>query len=758
MATYYLPSESGWLEDHGSPCHLRLKIEQSYDGATNKSTLTVTPQARSEYVGVTFMLLDNAVLTAGGVTLLAAQSQAGTGDSGYRFQGTENGWASMTTTGGTVKSFSTSVTHNASGAASVAALMHGRLINADWGVNLAFTDNESATLHLQNTRNYTLTISAGTGTGVTVKRGGTALSNGATVSYGEQLAVTFAAVSGYTLVSHTVNGASFTSGGTHTVAGAVTVSATATRNASTIASASSSATTQGSIALSMNRAGVNYHKATVTAGGATLATTAAFVSSVSIPVPRSWFSGYPSATSFTATLTVRSYTTSACTESVGAAVMRSVTIKADSGMAPVLQTGYATASAYNTGAASGLSGYISGYSKATVTLNAAKLDMSAAAGATVSGISVKGGGQTATASPYRTGVLTGTASITVTVTDSRGRQGTQTLSVSTLDYAPPKLSGVTVFRCNSGGTADEDGAWVSVKATASCSSLNGQNSVTLAANGTALTSGTAKILSAGSADDTVTVTVTATDALGNTAQAQRTVPGRKWAMRFGETGNSVGFGTSPTHDAAVNLREGWDLFFGNSSFADKVLATMLLRGTAIPENSDLNDYTTPGSFYVPNSTVAATLSNMPRVTVGGRLWVLQGNSLSPEAFLQIYLVTGSMVTTLHLRRYYNGSWGRWYEMIIDYTSGGTKTGGGVTAKWALNGRSAFVSLSGSLSSAKAADAQILSGLPKAVYTAWITLPGGKSAYVNDSGALCAGEALSSGQSVKGSVSYLTALE
>ena len=194
MATYYLPSESGWLEDHGSPCHLRLKIEQSYDGATNKSTLTVTPQARSEYVGVTFMLLDNAVLTAGGVTLLAAQSQAGTGDSGYRFQGTENGWASMTTTGGTVKSFSTSVTHNASGAASVAVLMHGRLINADWGINLAFTDNESATLHLQNTRNYTLTISAGTGTGVTVKRGGTALSNGATVSYGEQLTVTFAAV------------------------------------------------------------------------------------------------------------------------------------------------------------------------------------------------------------------------------------------------------------------------------------------------------------------------------------------------------------------------------------------------------------------------------------------------------------------------------------------------------------------------------------------------------------------------------------
>ena len=80
---------------------------------------------------------------------------------------------------------------------------------------------------------YALVVSAGTGFTVTVERtsspsGSTgALSDGATIFAGDVLQITFAAKIGYELITHTVNGTSFTSGNTHTVAEDVTVVAIA---------------------------------------------------------------------------------------------------------------------------------------------------------------------------------------------------------------------------------------------------------------------------------------------------------------------------------------------------------------------------------------------------------------------------------------------------------------------------------------------------------------------------------------------------
>ena len=70
---------------------------------------------------------------------------------------------------------------------------------------------------------YTLSVSAGAGSSVTVKRGSTSLSNGATINYGDKLTITFSASTGYNLGTHTVNGTTFTSGNTHTVSGDVKV-------------------------------------------------------------------------------------------------------------------------------------------------------------------------------------------------------------------------------------------------------------------------------------------------------------------------------------------------------------------------------------------------------------------------------------------------------------------------------------------------------------------------------------------------------
>lgn len=496
MATYYLPSANGWT---GSTyLALRLRVDQSYDITTNKSTLTIKLQGRypgsNEYNDSFSPGATNGrsgTLKCNGATILQFPS-----DTSYRVTAnTDNVWRDMTYNGA-AWSHTVTIEHNADGTASVSFVLdaYARSLYGGTSFNTSFAGN-TATLNLAETRR------------------------------------------------------------------------------STIASCSSSVNTQGSISLTMNRSGNLYHKAQVKLGNTVLTTTAAFATAISITAPRSWFSSRPNDTSITVTVSVQSYTDSSCTTACGNPDTASVTIIADSGMKPVLQSGYATASPYNTGtAASGINKFVSGYSKAEVTLNSSKLDMSAAVGATVSSISVTGGGVTATSSPYRTGVLRDTATITITVTDSRGRSGTQTLSVTTLAYNNPRLSGITVIRCDSSGTEAEDGAYYAVTATLTISSLDGANSATLTANGNSLSSGVRRILGGSlNADQSYTVTIIGTDSLNNAATTVIVLPGRLWAMRFREDGAGVGFGMTPEIGEAIEIPESWSMYIGKHRIWGKMV-------------------------------------------------------------------------------------------------------------------------------------------------------------------------------------------
>ena len=226
MATFYLPNESGWREDHNEYYWLRLKIEQSYDAGANASTLVITPQAKKNGDAMLMHVLDNTELKAGSTPLLEKVSSGGTGDTGCRFNHTGTGWTDLTQANGSVRSFTTSVAHAADGSASVVFEMHGRFVS-DSSLSRSFADNAAAALSLSGSPAYTLTISAGTGAAVTVTRNGAALANGAEIRRGDVLTVGFAAARGYALTSHTLNGSAFASGGTHTVTGAVSVGASA---------------------------------------------------------------------------------------------------------------------------------------------------------------------------------------------------------------------------------------------------------------------------------------------------------------------------------------------------------------------------------------------------------------------------------------------------------------------------------------------------------------------------------------------------
>lgn len=71
MATFYIPNSSGWSDNgnQGDSAKLRLKVERTYNAATNRSTLTITPQSYHTRYGAKCYLLKNASLTLNGNTV-----------------------------------------------------------------------------------------------------------------------------------------------------------------------------------------------------------------------------------------------------------------------------------------------------------------------------------------------------------------------------------------------------------------------------------------------------------------------------------------------------------------------------------------------------------------------------------------------------------------------------------------------------------------------------------------------------------------
>ncbi len=350
-----------------------------------------------------------------------------------------------------------------------------------------------------------------------------------------------------------------------------TISLASHPRASSIASSSAAVKTRESYLLSVTRNAPSfYHKASFRLGGALLYTSEPFETSLNVTIPRSWFASRPNDTALSVSVGVQTYADAGCTTAVGDPAATSVTVTADEEMKPALSPGWAALSPCNTGAAAGITGYVRGYSRAEAAFDASKVDMSAAAGASLASFSVVCQGQSVTASPYRTGVLTAVSvPVVCTVTDSRGRSASEVFTLAVMDYAAPSLSGIGIYRCGADLTADEEGLYIRAGASVSVSPLNAQNSVTLsaaiaAAGGgygaeTALVSGTASRLGPVSADASYTVRVTATDALGSTAVYYQKIPTRRWAMKFRANGSGAAFGKAAEFDHCLEISPDWSV-------------------------------------------------------------------------------------------------------------------------------------------------------------------------------------------------------
>lgn len=127
-------------------------------------------------------------------------------------------------------------------------------------------------------------------------------------------------------------------------------------------------------------------------------------------------------------------------------------------------------------------GYLSKYGGYVQNKSTLKVVVSASGSysSTIKLYKIVANGVTYTANSPTTGVLitSGTNTITVTVTDSRGRTASKTATISVLAYTSPTISYLTAGRCNSEGTADADGAYISASFKTVVTALNNKNHAT----------------------------------------------------------------------------------------------------------------------------------------------------------------------------------------------------------------------------------------------------------------------------------------
>lgn len=222
----------------------------------------------------------------------------------------------------------------------------------------------------------------------------------------------------------------------------------------------------------------------------------------------------------TGALTVRVTTFNGSTQ-IGDSVTKSVNLKVPTNIVPSLSD--LSATRIDNGVPSGWGIYVKNKSQVKITASGAN----GAQGSTIAGYSITGPGLSVNASSGTTEVLssTGTLTYTCTVTDTRGRTASKTVSINVVDYTHPNIS-MSAERCTSDGIKSINGTYLRIVITFSYASVSGKNSIaskSCSCNGvsnSSFASGTAFVLAANcSIGNHYTVNASVKDALGNTATA-----------------------------------------------------------------------------------------------------------------------------------------------------------------------------------------------------------------------------------------------
>ena len=293
-------------------------------------------------------------------------------------------------------------------------------------------------------------------------------------------------------------------------------------------------------------------------------------SSASYTIPESWLDAIPNSTSGTGTVTVTTYNGST---KIGSA-SKSFTVKAASDVVPSF-TGI-TFTRVDGKVPTDWGIYVRTKSKVTVKITGA----AGVYGSTIKSYSISGGGYSGTAASLTTGFLNtaGTVTFTAKITDSRGRTATKTASITVTDYAPPVLSSVAGFRCDSAGTEQDDGNYISLTANFSGSVLGGKDPVTgeyrYKVEGgdwsgfSPLVSGEPAVFAA-TGDATFTVQVQVSDTFSSFTQ-DIVVNSIRFIMDFKAGGTGIAFGKAAEYDDTLDCN--WEGHFRKNVQVDGSLS------------------------------------------------------------------------------------------------------------------------------------------------------------------------------------------
>ena len=186
--------------------------------------------------------------------------------------------------------------------------------------------------------------------------------------------------------------------------------------------------------------------------------------------PLSLGSQIPNATSGTVVITCATYSGST---KIGTKTVN-LTVTVPSSVVPSI--GAITLTETVSGLAAKVGAFVQGQSKIAVQVSA-----SGAYGSTVANVISKFGSSSFNGASFTIENLntSGDVTLSVTVTDSRGRKATKSQTVTILPYQIPEISTFTGVRCDQGGTVNEDGSYVKLSYSYEISPLGNKNDKTV---------------------------------------------------------------------------------------------------------------------------------------------------------------------------------------------------------------------------------------------------------------------------------------
>lgn len=247
-------------------------------------------------------------------------------------------------------------------------------------------------------------------------------------------------------------------------------------------------------------------------------------------------------------------------------------------------------------------------------------------GSTIKAYSIKVGRTQGTGTIYTANAKTGTTNflqfagsawVTCTVTDSRGRTATKSIEYTVKPYSVPTISAISATRCTQNGTASRTGEYGKVTFTAAITALSNKNTAaykvqyreygaetwTTAATPAAGNYNPKDISTIFPADTNkrYTVRVVATDAFSTSNSSMRDISASFVLQHLAKSKSSVGIGRLCDYDKTKAFQVGLDAYFDKSIYADRFVYMGGYKQS--DAEKDIYFQTTDGAANPHNTTI-----------------------------------------------------------------------------------------------------------------------------------------------------------